>query len=284
MKAAHKGLILGVTLAVSSLAPSAHATNYSLWIHGRDTATGSGCTGGTPSGWSYWDGLPQESSGVNAIAVNYDGRNYVSVTNPTVVSALNTYCTGSNSCYVACHSTGCLQIGYAYDHAYSSSNPWHINWVMAAGSAAGGSELADDGYWAVSDCITTDLKTSNARSSYNHDKVGDLIAGYVYTSSGGDWAAATTAFFPGGGAGGSGGNDSAVAFHSSAHYRSIGTYGTANATGAAGGTYWDYTQTWFVDSIQGSYGHCITSSYPCQMGNTGGISSQISAAMATYAL
>ena len=40
----------------------------------------------------------------------------------------------------------------------------------------------------------------------------------------------------------------------------------ANATGTAGGTYWDYTDTLFVDAIHGSYGHCVDWSTGCEEG------------------
>ena len=40
---------------------------------------------------------------------------------------------------------------------------------MAAG-AAGGSELANVGSWAVSDPLTSDLKTATARAMYDHNQ------------------------------------------------------------------------------------------------------------------
>src|SRR5579883_778902 len=105
-------LSIGVALAALSFAESAHATNYSIWIHGRNT-------GGTPSGWSYWShsgyGGQGIATGVNAQPANYDGTQHISVSNPNVNNVLDTYCkAGSgNSCYVACHSAGCAQIGYS---------------------------------------------------------------------------------------------------------------------------------------------------------------------------
>ena len=267
------GLGIAAALLVGSWTSVAGATNYSLWIHGRNT-------GGTPSGWNYWVDSKghnvAQGVGVNAIAVDYDGSQHISQSNTTVVNALNTYCQGGNSCYVQCHSAGCNQIGYAV--AYNPSR-WHIVWVWTGGSAAGGSELANAGSWMTGYAIDGDLQVSTSRGMYNHDVLGDSIAGYVYNLIGGDYANLTTCFFPGGCAGGSGGNDSAVAFHTAGHYRSSGAYGTAAANGAAGGTYWDYSWSWFVDGIHsndGKYGHAMSGSYPVQEGVTGGIMAVVS--------
>lgn len=255
---------IATALAATSLAPTAGATNYSLWIHGR--------TGGTPSGWSYWvDGAGAniaQGVGVNATPVNYDGTQHISVSNSTVVSALNTYCTGSNNCYVQCHSAGCAQIGYA--EAYHP-NAWHIIFVFTGGSAAGGSELAGNtAYFFTGYNIDQDLAVSTMRGMYNHDVVGDDIAGYVYNFLGGDWAALTTCIFYGGCAGGGGQNDSAVSFQSSGHFRTAGTYGSDAAAGSTGGTWWDYSWASSVDTSD-KYGHCIKAAYPCQEGVSGGI-------------
>src|SRR5260221_13545707 len=114
---------LVVTACALLIALPAYATNYTLWIHGRH--------GGTPSGDSYWaNGSGADvKSGVNSIAVNYDGTQHISTTNPTIVWYLDTYCTGSNACYIACHSAGCAQIGYAID--WHQPRRWNIMWVAA---------------------------------------------------------------------------------------------------------------------------------------------------------
>jgi hypothetical protein len=264
--------VAALTLTLS--AADAHATNFSLWIHGR--------TSGTPTGWSYWKNShgQQIETGVNAVPVNYNGSAHISQSNPSVVTALNQYCTGSNSCYIQCHSAGCSQIGYA-EALYPGH--WNIIWVLTGGSAAGGSELAGNlAYFFTGSSLDQDLAVGTMRGLYNHDVLGDDIAGYVYNYVGGDYAALTTCLFPGGCLFGSGGNDSAVAFHSSGHYRNSGTYGKAASNGAAGGSFWDYSWALWVDSTNGSAGHCIDGSYPCQEGSSGGVMGVVASTAAAY--
>ena len=268
---------LPATLLVAS---EASATNYTIWIHGRNS-------GGTPSGFSYWARSGYNSNnnvgqaiGVNAVAADYDGTAHIATSNPTVVGVLNTYCQGQNSCYVACHSAGCSQIGYAVDKYYNSGTgktPWNIIWVMTGGSAAGGSELAGNtAYFFTGLNIDLDLANSTMRGLYNHDHLGDYIIGYVYNNLGGDWATLTTCLFEGGCAFGGGQNDSAVSFQSSGHFRHDGTEGGDSATGSAGGTWWDYSYAWYYVDTNDTYGHCIVGSYPCEEGATGGIMGAVS--------
>jgi hypothetical protein len=276
MRSLAKLAALSAVLFIGSLAQTASATNYSLWIHGR--------TGGTPTGFSYWvDGKGNNiasSAGVNPIAVDYNGTSHISVSNPTVVSYLNKYCTGSNSCYINAHSAGAAQIGYA-EALYPGE--WNIIWVLTGGSAAGGSELAGNlAYFFTGYPIDLDLPVSTMRGLYNHDIVGDDITGYVYNYLGGDYAALTTCLFPGGCLFGSGGNDSAVAFHSSGHFRSSGTYGSDSSSGSAGGNWWNYSWALFVDSTDGSYGHCVDGEYPCEEGDPGGIMGVVAGAAKSY--
>ncbi|MGE0322713.1 MAG: hypothetical protein AB7K71_02525 [Polyangiaceae bacterium] len=156
-------LLAALTAAASVFASfaftsEASATTYSVYLHGRNTD-------GTPSGWGYWGGVVRP--GINAVAVNYDGRAHISTANPTVRAGLNTYCSGSNSCYVACHSAGCAHLGYAID----KYGPYNIIWINAAGSAEGGTELSDVGSWAVGDALADDLKTGTVRGMYNHNNL-----------------------------------------------------------------------------------------------------------------
>ena len=100
---------LGVVLALAAgLFAVAHATNYSLWVNGR----GGGGQVGNHADFSYW-GPATTAAGVNKKSVNWDGYNNISSTNGRIRDALDCYCTGTNWCYVAAHSAGNLQIGYA---------------------------------------------------------------------------------------------------------------------------------------------------------------------------
>lgn len=64
-------------LAAAALlvAPDASATNYSLWIHGRNTGTAT--QAGDYADFSYW-GSSEISGGVNKKAVNWDGKSHIS--------------------------------------------------------------------------------------------------------------------------------------------------------------------------------------------------------------
>ena len=95
---------IAAVLAVSTLAGSAGATTYNtLYIHGRTTSPA------TPSGSTYWNnsGGTSIAKGSSIVYVNYNGNQHISQSNPTVTSALNTYCTGTTACVIACHSAGC---------------------------------------------------------------------------------------------------------------------------------------------------------------------------------
>lgn len=180
-----RGVLLAVAV-VGGIAAAAHATNYSLWINGR---TGGGQIGNYAD-FSYW-GPASVNAGVNKKAVNWDGYNHISDQNHLVRNALDCYCTGNNWCYIAVHSAGNLQIGYSLalyggstryiknpspgsDGSCSNLNGstqtgWNIKWVDVAGGAAGGSELANSGDWALDEPLVSDLKTSTARAMYDHN-------------------------------------------------------------------------------------------------------------------
>ena len=183
--ASRTALIAGLATALLA-APEASATNYTLWIHGKN---GGGTQGGNYNDFSNW-GPSSTAAGVNKKAVNWKGNQRISVENYRVRDALDCYCTGTNWCYIAVHSAGDLQIGYTLSlHGGSTRNKknatpnssgvcgdaggqqvgWNIKWVDVASGASGGSELADHGDWAVSDPIVSDLVTTTARAMYNHN-------------------------------------------------------------------------------------------------------------------
>jgi hypothetical protein len=185
--------VLGGTLLIGVLAAvGVHATNYSVWINGR---TGGGQLG-NHNDFSYF-GSSTVAAGVNKKSANWDGYNRVADQNHLIRDALDCYCTGPNWCYIAAHSAGNLQIGYALDFFGGSQrakkNPtpnaqgqcsnsdgttqtgWNIKWVNVAGGAGGGSELANAGEWALSEPLVSDLKTSTARALYNHNNTRGSI-------------------------------------------------------------------------------------------------------------
>src|SRR4051812_25166786 len=100
--------LLGAALLGALIATNASATNYSLWVHGR----GGGGQIGNYADFAYW-GPSSTAAGVNKKAVNWDGYNHISSTNGGIRNALDCFCTGTNWCYIASHSAGDLQVGYA---------------------------------------------------------------------------------------------------------------------------------------------------------------------------
>lgn len=181
--------LMGTAIAAATLlvGTQAAATNYTLWIHGRN---GGGTQAGNYGDFSYW-GPAGTAAGVNKKAVNWNGKESVGNQNARVRDALDCFCTGNNWCYIAVHSAGNLQIGYALSlyggsaRAKKNAVPnasgvcgntdgstqtgWNIKWVNVASGAGGGSELADVGEWAVNEPLVKDLVTTTSRALYNHN-------------------------------------------------------------------------------------------------------------------
>ncbi|MFN7693673.1 MAG: hypothetical protein ACK5O3_06435 [Burkholderiales bacterium] len=227
-----KGLLaLASVLAIGGIA---QATNYTLWINGRS----SNAQVGNHADFSYW-GPATTAAGVNKKSVNWDGYNSIASTNSRVRDALDCYCTGPNWCYVAAHSAGNLQIGYALSLFGTSSRTvrtptpnssgqcgasgagtqtgWNIKWVYVAGGAGGGSELANSGDWALSEPLVSDLKTSTARAMYNHNTTQGKMF-YMYAGSKGTLY---SFILPGQ-------DDEAIAYHSSGGISGSGGAGYGN--------------------------------------------------------
>ncbi len=224
-------IALGLGLWLS--AGTAWATNYTLWIHGRNS--GGGTVAGTYADFKYW-GPATTAAGVNKKAVNWDGVSSISSTNGAILNALDCYCTGSNWCYIAAHSAGDYQIGYALSlyggsaRLKKNATPnaagvcgntdgttqtgWNIKWVAVASGASGGSELADLGSWATSEPLNKDLMTTTARAKYNHNQT----YGKIFYRFAGAAGTLYSAALPGQ-------DDEAVAYHTTG-----GVAGTAGAS------------------------------------------------------
>jgi hypothetical protein len=267
--------ILAASLAAAtilSVAATSHATNFSLWIHGRNT--GAKTQTGNYSDFSYW-GSSATAAGVNKKAVNWDGVSKISTSNGAIRNALDCYCTGSNWCYIAVHSAGDLQIGYALSlyggsaRNVTNATPnasgvcggtgatqtgWNIHWIDVASGAGGGSELANMGDWAVGDPLTGDLKTGVARPMYNHN----TTRGKTFYMFAGAKGTAYSGTLPGQ-------DDEAVAYHSTGGVASTGSFcnpgnwfcdgtlemGTAASAGKAK---WSFHHVEFRDDSE-SYDH-----------------------------
>lgn len=122
--------------------------------------------------------------------------------------AVNKYCNGKNSqaCYIICHSIGCAAFENWLAKSNYSTSGLVIHWVLAAESAAGGSELADSNVALLGESlgfntvapIDASITTSYARGAYNHNNMqGVIVRGTGGTSN--DTASevlTTCAYFP----------------------------------------------------------------------------------------
>ena len=222
--------LAAAALSVFGMIGSAYAANYTLWVNGRTNPNAK--EGDYTNFAAYW-GPATTAAGVNKKAVNWNGFNRISEKKHIVANALDCYCTGTNWCYIAAHSAGNYITGYtlALDggtprqvkNAVVTSgttdkntgscnnvagNPtqigWNIKWVNISAGAAGGSELSDVGSWAVSEPLVSDLKTTTARKSYDHN----LTRGKIFNMYAGAKGTAYSFILPGQ-------DDEAVAYHSS---------------------------------------------------------------------
>ena len=285
---------LGAVALLGALATGVYATNYSLWINGR---TGGGQPGNYAD-FTYW-GPASTEAGVNKKSVNWDGYNRIADQNYRIRDALDCYCTGQNWCYIAAHSAGNLQIGYALslyggsarykknatpnasgvcgNTDGSTQTGWNIKWVNVAAGAAGGSELANVGSWAVSDPLTSDLKTATARAMYDHNQTRAKWF-YMYAGAKGTLY---SGILPGQ-------DDEAVAYHSAGGVSGSGGAGFCNhsdwfcndltlgtAANEGGRAKWAYHSVQFRDDSE-SLDHYTR-------GNWGGVVSKVRADMAANA-
>jgi len=232
MRARFRTATVCAVLAILGLAAVSQASNYALWVNGR---TGGGQIGNYAD-FTYW-GPSTTAAGVNKKSVNWDGRSHIADQNYLVRNALDCYCTGSNWCYVAAHSAGDLMMGYTLalyggstrtvkdatpDASGACGNAsggatqtgWNIKWVDVAAGAAGGSELADLGDWAVSEPLVSDLKTATARALYDHNSTRSHWF-YMYAGASGTLYSAVLP----------GQDDEVVAYHSAG--------GVSGSSGAA---------------------------------------------------
>ncbi len=292
-----KKLMSAAIVALSLLAGTeASATNYSLWIHGRN---GGSTQPGNYNDFSYW-GPSTTAAGVNKKAVNWRGNQKIAVENYRVRDALDCYCTGDNWCYIAAHSAGNLQIGYALSLYGGSARykknavpnasgvcgntdgttqtGWNIKWVDVASGAGGGSEVADTGNWATSEPLVSDLVTTTARAMYNHNTTRSVWF-YMFAASKGTLY---SGILPGQ-------DDEAVAYHSTGGVSGSsggsycnpgdwfcgGTLNTGTSACSDGRAKWSFHTTEFRDDSE-AYNHYAN-------GNWGGIVSVVRTDMVNYA-
>jgi hypothetical protein len=287
--------LMGMATALLCVAGGVYATNYSLWVNGRSNDS---AVKGSYTDFIYW-GPSSTAAGVNKKSVNWDGYNKISTQNYRIRDALDCYCTGSNWCYIAAHSAGNLQVGYALSmfggstrnkknatpsaagtcgDAGGTQTGWNIKWVDIAAGAGGGSELSDAGSWAVSEPLVADLKTTTARALYDHNQTRAKWF-YMYAGAKGTLY---SGILPGQ-------DDEAVAYHSSGGVSGTGGAGFCNpsdwlcndltlgtAANEGGKAKWSYHSVVFRDDSE-SLNHYTN-------GNWGGVVSKVRAHMAANAL
>lgn len=159
----------------------------------------------------------------------------------------------------------------------STQTGWNIKWVNVAAGAAGGSELANVGSWAVSDPLTSDLKTATARAMYDHNQTRAKWF-YMYAGAKGTLY---SGILPGQ-------DDEAVAYHSAGGVSGSGGAGFCNpsdwfcndltlgtAANEGGRAKWAYHSVQFRDDSE-SLDHYTR-------GNWGGVVSKVRADMAANA-
>jgi hypothetical protein len=123
-------LTLTAVMTLTALGGVAHAGSYIIYLQGR--------------GWAAWDG-ETVSSGWTNVTLSFNGNARLDgpETNTTVKNALNTYCKNGNVCIVHCYSAGCLRMVKATYDSGGASALTGLQYVESAGSAAGGTKLAE---------------------------------------------------------------------------------------------------------------------------------------------
>jgi hypothetical protein len=136
-----------------------------------------------------WNGLKPLTAG-NVWYVQWDAWNHYFDDSSwpggeaVIRDAIDALCDNNKgqACWILCHSAGCA----AFEDYLSKSDYAHnsilIEHVMAADSAAGGSELADNGVLrfiggltGLGGRIDNSLKTSYARGAYNHNNMQSVV-------------------------------------------------------------------------------------------------------------
>jgi len=160
-------------------------THNILMIHGRSDSTNEQFGVLTTDQHQYWSGSPTTADG-HVYFVQWDAwnRKFDDTTCPggecIIANAVNSLCDANNNqeCWIICHSAGCNAFENYLAKSNYSSNSILIAHVMAASSAAGGSELANTFGW-IGETIDQSLTTDYSRSAYDHNNMqGVVVRGF----------------------------------------------------------------------------------------------------------
>jgi hypothetical protein len=249
----------------------AQLTHNILMIHGRHDSTNEQFGVLTTDQLGYWSGRPATVDG-HIYFIQWDAwnRKFDDTTCPggqcIINNAVNQLCNVNNNqeCWIICHSAGCGAFENYLAKSNYCCNPIFIAHVMAASSAAGGSELANvsQNLPFFGHTIDSSLATGYARSAYNHNNMqGVVVRGFGGTHN--DNASACL-FFPEQ----SGSNlnpqctscpfgnsqcaDGAVALHSTCGHNRVASFQDCNSTlfphNDTAGTY-SFHGWWITDQI-----------------------------------
>jgi hypothetical protein len=148
-------VVLRLAAVVGSLVASeAVAGQYVLYLHGRSSQS--------------WGRSLMAVSGWTNVTLSYDGNARLANASVSglIRQTVRNYCSGDNSCVIACHSAGCLRTLYAVEQLRAEQVPLAVLWVEAAASAAGGTRLAEISTNLFGDQpIDEDIRRDSARSS-----------------------------------------------------------------------------------------------------------------------
>jgi hypothetical protein len=245
--------ITTVLAATMMLAPlNAFAAAYMIHLSGMCSKDWTGSSGLTPGGagsssnggiknMGYFSGWTSLNAGVDQT------QGSLSVASSQLKSILDTYCLGSNTCWIFNYSAGDLVLGYTFAHsAYS----WNIQSVDTTGGAGGGSSLAGTIANAVACSFANNLTESAARNSYTHD-YGYNGSTVIYRAGGNKHMTISNVACVAGSVinflsfglvnGGTclqSHNDGAVAYQSSGGYQSSGDYQYFWRSSDAAGSHW----------------------------------------------
>jgi hypothetical protein len=260
-------IVGSVVVAAALMLPAkANATNYIVHLSGACSTrwngppggSGGGSNGGTPSlaaysAWSSVEAFVDQTSSLSAAASQFKG-------------VLDTYCTGSNYCYIYNYSAGDAVAGYVFDRLAWSYN---VDAIITTAGAGGGSTLAGDIATLVGCGFAGGLTESNARAAYNHQN-GWNVGTYAYRIGGNKRLTATSVACVVGTAINfltfglvSGGtclqsqNDGMVAFHSAGGYNNVGDYDTF--WDGVSSNHWSHNASYFYDPFSCT-GSCTSDS------------------------
>jgi hypothetical protein len=172
---------IALGLMMTSLSSAQTFTHNILLIHGRSDSANEQFGVFTTDQHHYWNGSPVTADG-HVFFVQWDAwnRKFDDTTCPggqcIINNAVNSLCNGNNhqECWIICHSAGCAAFENYLAKSNYCCNPILIAHVMAASSAAGGSEIATVFSW-LGKTIDQSLTVNYARGAYNHNNMQGVV-------------------------------------------------------------------------------------------------------------